>query len=270
MSYRHGNIRRGRGRRSRVTQIPNDLLAAFQLLTRLPVARFTQPDAPPNLARCVWAFSLVGLVVNAVGGLVYWLSHWLAMPPLLAAVWALATTMVMTGALHEDGLADTADGFGGGDTAERTLRIMRDSHIGAYGALALLISVLARVTAIAELGDPQRVMVAFCLAGMLGRAGILVLLLALRPARDDGMGAAIAAASPGHIWAGLVIAVIACLVAVPAKTAIAMIAAALIVSLAVVRLAKRQIDGYTGDVLGACEVIVECVVLTIAASAPLF
>ena len=250
----------------RLSELLADLLSAFQLLTRLPVARLAKTGAPANLARCVWAFPVVGLVVNAIGGFAYWLMYRLGVPPLVAAVWALAVTIAVTGAMHDDGLADTADGFGGGATSERKLEIMRDSHIGSYGALALFLSVVARITAIAGLTDPIHVLVAFSLAGILGRGGILVLLLALQPARDDGMGAAISEASIGHISAGLAVAVIASLAALPTLTALAVIVVALGVSLAVAKLARDQIAGYTGDVLGAGEVIIECVVLTVAAS----
>jgi len=270
MSHRYGDFRRGSGRQPRVTErlseLRVDLLAAFQLLTRLPVARLAKTGPPANLARCVWAFPVVGLVVNAIGGFAYWLMYRLGVPPLVAAVWALAVTIAVTGALHDDGLADTADGFGGGATSERKLEIMRDSHIGSYGVLAMILSVAARTTAIGGSTDPLRMLVAFCLAGMLGRGGILVLLLALRPARDDGMGAAVGGASVGPISAGLAVTVIASFAAMPIWTALAMMTVALSVSLAVAKLARGQIGGYTGDVLGAGEVMIECVVLTVAAS----
>ena len=242
-----------------MTALLSDLLTACGLLTRLPVAR------PGDLAACVWAFPIVGGAVNGLGGLTYWLVHWFGMPPLLAAVWALTVTMLATGALHDDGLADTADGFGGGASPERKLEIMRDSRIGCYGALALLLSVLMRVAAISALGEPSRVMVAFCLAGMLGRGGILVLLLMLSPARDDGLGVAMGETRTGRATIGLALVVVACLLAAGVKPAIAIVAIGFGASLAMARLAHRQIGGYTGDVLGAGEVVTECVVLSIAA-----
>jgi adenosylcobinamide-GDP ribazoletransferase len=243
-----------------------DLLTAFQLLTRLPIAKLGQTAAPANLARCVWAFPVVGLIVNVIGGFAYWLAYRLGVPPLLAAVCALAATITVTGGFHDDGLADTADGFGGGATSERKLTIMRDSRIGTYGTLALCLSVMARVIAIASLADPLRVAVAFVLAGMLGRSVILVLLLALRPVREDGMGVAVGGASLVRIAAGLAAAVVVCLVAVPRDLGIVMIGCALGVALALAKLARGQIGGYTGDVLGAGETIAECVVLMVASS----
>ncbi len=170
-----------------------DLCNAVTLLSRLPVTRFAGSAEWSNPGRCVWAFPLVGLCVNALGALVYWLLHAFGVPPLAGAVWAVAATVLATGALHEDGLADTADGFGGGSTPERKLEIMRDSRIGCYGALALVLAVAVRVTTIAALADPRRVMAAMVVAGMLGRGGILLVIAALRPARPDGMAASLGA-----------------------------------------------------------------------------
>jgi adenosylcobinamide-GDP ribazoletransferase len=242
-----------------------DLTTAFMLLTRLPVARFARAGNP-DLARCVWAFPIVGLVVNGIGGLVFWLGHkaGLASPP--AAVWALAATMLATGALHEDGLADAADGLGGGATPARRLEIMRDSRIGSYGALALVLSVLIRTAAIAAPIDPARVIACLIAAGMLGRAGMAALLALLRPAQEDGMGAAMGAARPMRVAAGIGLASIGCLLALPTTMALVSIAAAFCVVPAVAWLVHRRIGGYTGDVLGACEVVIECVVLSIVTS----
>ena len=244
-----------------------DLLTATMLLTRLPVARFGRVGGRSDLARCVWAFPVVGLAVNAAGGLVYGLAHWAGMSPLLAAGWSLAVTMIGTGALHEDGLADTADGFGGGVTPARKLEIMRDSRIGSYGVLALLLSAIIRTAAIAALSRPGPVITALVLAGMLGRGGILVLLLVLRPARSDGLGASMAGTRASSAAAGLGLAIAAALLALPAMTAMTAVIPGLGCCLAAARLAYRQIGGYTGDVLGAVEVAVECVVLTVIASA---
>jgi adenosylcobinamide-GDP ribazoletransferase len=240
-----------------------DLSTAFMLLTRLPVARFAQPGGPDHLARCVWAFPIVGLVINGLGGLVYWLAYRFGMPPLLAAAWAMAAMMIATGGLHEDGLADTADGFGGGATPARKLEIMRDSRIGSYGALALLMSVIVRAAAIAALYQPATVVPALILAGMLGRSGILLMILTIRPARVDGMGAAMHTSQTGSALLGMVFGVAASLLLAPLQPAIAAILLGCGAALTVAKFAHRQIGGYTGDVLGAGEVIAECVVLTV-------
>ena len=110
------------------------------LLTRLPMGWLTTSVGPGRLADAVWAFPVVGAVVGAIGGAVFWFCTRLGMPPGVAAVWTLVSMLLVTGALHEDGLADFADGLGGGRTRERKLAIMRDSRIGTFGGLALMLS----------------------------------------------------------------------------------------------------------------------------------
>jgi adenosylcobinamide-GDP ribazoletransferase len=207
----------------------------------------------------------VGLAVSTIGAAVYWLGHALGVPPFAAAVWALAATILTTGALHEDGLADTADGFGGGSTPERKLEIMRDSRIGCYGTLALVLAVTTRAATIAALNDPRQVVAAMIVSGMLGRGGILLVLSVLGPAREDGMAVSLGAVPRSAAGLGLATAVIAAMVALPFPTAVAAVGLAAGVSLGMAKLAQSQIGGYTGDVLGAAEVIAECVVLTAVA-----
>jgi adenosylcobinamide-GDP ribazoletransferase len=244
----------------------SDLTVAFMLLTRLPARKFSRSDDVPDMARCVWVFPVVGLAVGLAGGLCYWLASRVGVPPLLAAAWSLAAMLAITGGFHEDGLADTADGFGGA-TPARKLEIMRDSRIGSYGALALLLSSLMRLAAVAAVGRPGAVVIGLVLAGMLGRSAMVLLLLLLPPARPDGMGASMGRPRTASIVVALAIAGAVPFVCLPAGPAVAVVAFAAGVALVVARLAATQISGYTGDVLGASEVAVECVVLTVLASA---
>src|SRR6202140_3785417 len=131
----------------------NDLKASVAFLTRLPVAGAT-PAAGADIARAAWAFPLAGVLVALIAAVVYAVAHKIGSPPWVAAALAVAATLAVTGCLHEDGLADTADGLGGGDTREHKLEIMRDSRVGAYGVCALTLSILLRVSAIASLGNP--------------------------------------------------------------------------------------------------------------------
>ena len=112
-----------------------ELAAAFALLTRLPVHRFPLPRLTVQ-AEAVWAYPLVGAAIGAIGGAVYWITHSLSCPPALAAICAILAMILATGAMHEDGLADFADGLAG-DTKEHSLSIMRDHQIGTYGVIAL-------------------------------------------------------------------------------------------------------------------------------------
>ncbi len=213
--------------------MPRPLLAqlaqAFALLTRLPVAQFVRLTDTPgvrrsevydiDLADCVWAWPVVGAVVGASGGGAYWLARALAIPPLLAAVWTLVAMVALTGALHEDGLADTADGFGGGATRGSKLAIMRDSRIGTFGALALALSLATRAAAIAAMADRGRVAAALIVAGALGRAAMVGLPMLLPPARADGLGASVSGPSLPQAAVAFAVAVGATLLLLPASRA---------------------------------------------------
>jgi adenosylcobinamide-GDP ribazoletransferase len=233
------------------------------LLTRLPVGWLASSTEPGRLADAVWAFPIVGAVVGAIGGAVFWVCTRLGMPPGVATVWTLASMLLVTGALHEDGLADFADGLGGGRTRERKLAIMRDSRIGTFGGLALMLSLAARGTALATLAQPMRVAVALIVAAALGRGAIGVLLLTSVPARPDGLAADLRACRFGRTVLGPGIAAALAFALLPSGTALGATVGALVSALAIAWIAHRQLGGYTGDVLGAAVVVTECAVLAL-------
>lgn len=243
-----------------------ELVAAAMLLTRLPLWRLA-PGPPPGPARCIWAYPVVGAVVGGIGAGTYFASAVIGLPPALSALWTLVAMMCVTGALHEDGLADTADGFGGGRSRERKLEIMRDSRIGTYGALAVMMAVAIRGAGIAALARPLPVAAALVAAGALGRGGILVMLLVLRPARPDGLGATLREHRPARLAAGLALALAAALALLPGRAALDAVSLSLLTSLGIAALARRQVGGYSGDVLGAGAIAAECAVLTVLAAA---
>jgi adenosylcobinamide-GDP ribazoletransferase len=243
--------------------IRTDLATALSLLTRLPVGWLGADWAAMNPGRAVWAYPLVGAVVGGIGALVFAACRALGLSPALAALWTLAAQLLTTGALHEDGLADTADGFGGGRTRDRKLEIMRDSRIGSYGALALMVSLALRAAAIAAMPTLHAAAMALIGAGILSRAAMLLPLRLLLPARPGGQGASVAG-GPG--WAvslagGLAVALVLGLL--PLRPAALALTTTMLAGCALSRLALRQIGGVTGDVLGAAAVGVECLVLTV-------
>ena len=137
------------------------LAAAF--LTRLPLA----PEGAGSgkaLADAARAFPIVGAAVGLAAGAALSVASWLGLHPLACALVGLAVAALVTGALHEDGLADVADGFGGGRTRAAKLKIMRDSRIGAYGVLALVFSVGLRAAALAGLPGPGSAVLALMAA----------------------------------------------------------------------------------------------------------
>ncbi len=239
----------------------SELAGAFVLLTRLTLPRLVADHPPAAIGRIVWAFPLIGAVVGVLGGAAYAVCAWAGVPPSVDAVWSLALMVLVTGALHEDGLADTADGFGGGKTRERKLEIMRDSHLGSFGTIALILSLAARGAAIAALGGPLRVLSALVAAASLGRAAMVVPLLLLVPARSDGLAVGLRATPRSRAGAALAIAGLITLMSIPFGTALHAMVGAMVVAAALSWIAWRQIGGYTGDVLGAVSVITECVAI---------
>src|SRR6266702_2409891 len=171
-----------------VRQRTTELEVCVIFLTRMPLP-MPMTIVKGDVSRALWAAPVVGSAVGAVGAAVYWLMHLLHVPDFPAAALAVVATVAATGALHEDGLADVADGFGGGATRERKLEIMRDSRIGTYGVCALILSFLLRVFAIAELGDNATVLPALIAAHAGGRACIPVFMQIVPPARADGLSA---------------------------------------------------------------------------------
>jgi adenosylcobinamide-GDP ribazoletransferase len=179
---------------------------------------------------------------------------------------ALAATILITGAMHEDGLADTVDGFGGGKTRDDKLAIMRDSRIGAFGACALVVSIILRWSTLVAIAEPRLVAIAFVVAHAAARAPLPLFMRLLPPARTDGLS--VSAGQPPLQSAVIAIAlgVVCLLFSFSLRgTMIALFVLAAIVLL-IARLSRKQIGGQTGDVLGALEQFCEAAVLVIASS----
>ncbi len=237
--------------------------ASIVFCTRLPLLRAT-PLAGSAIAKAAWAFPIAGLAVGIIGAIIYALGHKFGLPAWPAAALAVAATMLVTGCLHEDGLADTADGFGGGETREQKLAIMRDSRIGVYGVCALTMSIILRVGALASLPSAHAVVWALIASHAAARAAMPVLMLVLPPARSEGLafdagrppGEAVAAAA---VIGFLILAI--CLHF--GHGLLALIVLAAIMAL-MAWLATRQIGGQTGDVVGALEQVSEIAILLVA------
>jgi adenosylcobinamide-GDP ribazoletransferase len=160
----------------------------FLTRLRLPMR---ESAGMPALKRASRMFAVVGLFVGLAGGIVYAIAIELGFASWLAATLAVGSTILLTGGLHEDGLADTADGFAGGGTRDEKLAIMRDSRIGSFGTLALIFSVLFRVAALASLTDIGIVMAALIAGHAASRAAMTAVMHALPNARSDGLSAGV-------------------------------------------------------------------------------
>ena len=211
----------------------------------------------PRFERAAWAFPLVGLAVGAIGAVVV-LATAAVLPPMPAAALATAALVLVTGALHEDGLADVADGFGGGTTAERKLKIMRDSRIGAYGVIALIVALVLRIAAAGALIASSGVLAAACglIAGeVVSRLGALWVWHALPPVRPDGLSASVGRPSRQSLIIGAFTALAAAglLMPVLGGPVVAALLLAALAAEAMRRLARHHIGGQTGDVIGATQ-----------------
>ena len=246
------------------------LRVALQFLTRLPVAG--PPDwRDDDLARAVPLFPVVGALIGLAIGVSYLGGLALGLPPLAAATLGLVFVgPLLTGGLHEDGLADTADGLLGGRDRAARLRILRDSSIGAYGALALVGALFLRVSLVAELSGAA-VLAALALAHGLGRLATVVLMARLPYARDSAEGPGgpmIAHLRPIDrglaLVTGVVVTVLSAVV-VGWSAGVAVVGAMAILAGLAWR-ARRDVGGVTGDILGAACMLVELWVLVVVVS----
>ncbi len=233
------------------------LVAAAGFLTRIPV-----PQRPDALGRAAPWFPVVGLVVGLVLAGVYSAAYQV-LPSPLASLIAISVGLLLTGAFHEDGLADTADAFGSGATGDRALEIMRDSRLGTYGTAALSISIVWRVLAVGSLG-PEIALAGLVVAHSLGRAGAITLMVLAPPARSDGLGVLAIGRR------GALVGVLFALLVSGAALGWWAIPGLVLVGIGVWwwrRASLSKVGGITGDVLGACEQTGEVLILTLVAAA---
>jgi adenosylcobinamide-GDP ribazoletransferase len=236
---------------------------AFAFLTRLPFRAAARPE-PGALARAAWAFPLAGILVGVIGGIAFEICDRLGLPINAMALIAVAVTVLITGGLHEDGLADTMDGLGGGADRAEALAIMRDSRTGAFGVLALVFSVGLRVAALAALPDTRVAVSALVAAHTVSRGLLPTLMLWLDPARSDGLGAEAGRPTPPGATAAALIGLLVALLALGISRGILAMVLAAVAMAALALLARRRLGGYTGDVLGAAQQAGEIVMLLAA------
>ena len=255
------------------------ILVAVQFLTRIPVPSFKHYD-PQWLHQSSRHFPAVGLLVGLLCAGVFWLGS-LLFTPLVAAVLSTAFGIKLTGAFHEDGLADSCDGLGGGLTRERTLTIMKDSRLGTYGVLGLVSALLLKISLLASMPIPIAV-----IALIIGHTASRLLCISLLSLLPYGGEIEHAKAKPmaqqltpiqGLLSSGwLILAIILVALIFPntmqqiglAQWLLAMILA-LIATDYMRRLLRRRLDGYTGDGLGATQQLSEIAIyIGLAASIP--
>jgi adenosylcobinamide-GDP ribazoletransferase len=237
--------------------------AAVAFLTRIPVGQHSEGDW--RLVDSAWAFPLVGAGIGAVAAFVFLAAQLIGLGDWPSALLAVLAGLLLTGAIHEDGLADTADGLLGAHDRDSKLAVMHDSRHGTYGVLAIVLSVALRAAALAQIGEAVHAGLALVAAHAASRAVLPAAMSALPPARDDGLGAAAGRPRPAAVIAAAAIAVaigLASLGPLRGAVALGLTGAAVYAAAA---LSRHQIGGYTGDVLGAFQQIAEIVMLLAAA-----
>jgi adenosylcobinamide-GDP ribazoletransferase len=237
------------------------VLAAVVFLTRIPLPVHVSADEVGRAAR--W-FPLVGALLGGIAAAIAAaLAELPRLPPVMGALALVSLGAWVTGAIHLDGLADTADGFGGGRTRDEVLRIMRDPVVGSFGVLALVLAITTKVAAIASLLERQVAPPFLVVAPTLSRWTVVVLGAWLPYARPEGgLGRPVTERHLGDVvWATAVAGVVTA--AAVGRYAVIPWAVAVLVSAVIGRIATRRIGGVTGDVFGASVELTETLVLAV-------
>lgn len=238
------------------TSVMSDFWRAMALLSRVPV--FDIDDfRPVIIARSVWCWPLVGLFLAGLALVPAMLVNYLTENTMIFAIVAVASMVLLTGAMHEDGMADCADGFGGGVERSRKLDIMRDSQIGTYGVVALILCLSLRLTLLYTAANIGLAATFLLCTAVMSRAAMPIVMRVLPPARDNGLGKG--AGQPGRLpmVIGFIIAIAIVGVLAGITATLAVLLGTIIAIFIVALVARWQIGGQTGDVLGATQLSAE-------------
>ena len=235
-----------------------DLKICIQLLTRLPVY-ISDSQEGFSISGASRLFPIVGAIVGIIAAAVLWVGSWFTFPSAILALLALLTMTLVTGALHEDGLADTFDGLGGGLTRDQKLSIMRDSQIGSYGVMALLFSFGLRWAALTEITEQgfDVVLMSLIATAAASRAALPAVMHFIPVAREDGLSVGAGKPSFDRAITALLIGVGFLLFLLGFRTCIVAIGLSALVAGMFVYFVAMRLGGQTGDVLGATQQITE-------------
>jgi len=242
----------------------DDLQICLTFLTRIPVPGGLA-ISHPSLAQASRFFPIIGALIGVIGAIVLTVFDQLGLPQDVSVLLAIAAMVMVTGGLHEDGLADTADGLGGGATKERSLEIMKDSRIGAFGVLALILAIGLKWAGLVGLSLGGAALAIFM--GALISRGVLPLFMRYLPlAKKDGLSADAGQPEFDRTTISVVLTVLVAFIGLGFWLTIGVAIVLALVSVAMTVWVKLKIGGQTGDVLGAFQQVSEIsVILTIAA-----
>lgn len=271
------SVEQGRGTEERaglrgLRRVLSDIAGCLRFFSCLPVPRLPWEHGDhllPDFRTMPRMLPVAGAIIGCFGAIVFMVATALGLGPWIAAALAVTALVLVTGGLHEDGLADTADGFGGGATIERRLEIMRDSRVGAFGAMAIALSLVLRILLLGTLGERVPTLAAaaaLVMAASVSRTASLAVMTILPPARTTGASHAVG--RPGGTTlatAGAIAALIGLSASLgaglPLHGAALAFLLAVLAALGNARLSKRLIGGQTGDVIGAAQQLAEIAAL---------
>ena len=239
-----------------------DLKICFCVLTRIPVYVGIAPE-DFSISKASRFFPIIGAVIGLFASVVLWIGSWFDFSANLLALFALLTLTLLTGALHEDGLADTVDGLGGGSTRDQKLKIMRDSQIGSYGVMALILSFGLRWAAYTEITEQGigHILAALISIAAGSRAALPVIMHLIPAAREDGLSASAGKPSFDRAITALLIGIGFLLFILGFRISIVAIGMSILTAGLFVYFIATRIGGQTGDVLGAAQQIIEITIL---------
>lgn len=253
----------------RISDFVDDVARSIGFLSRIPVPSRHFIGHDGTLSRAVGAFPVAGLLISLPSAALFAVLLALHADTMLAAFLALGLQAILTGALHEDGLSDTADGIGGGRDREAALTIMKDSRIGSYGAVALILSFGIRASALATLGavlSPTEAGIAVIGIAALSRAAMVWHWSLLPSARSDGVAASAGAPETHATALALFSGAILCVVLTGGATSfiegVVVVAASGLVCWAATQYVGTKIGGHTGDTIGAAQQLTEMTALS--------
>ena len=239
-----------------------DFLLAVSFLTRISIPSALKFKS--ELMSAAWSFSLIGALLGFFCGSIAWVLIYLNLPTVIVAFLTTASMVLLTGGLHEDGLADMTDGFGGGKSADEKITIMRDSQIGTYGTLSLIFMLGLKITAIDTILNKDAILVciiSLVISGALSRLSMVPVAFWFENASKTGLGQFAGKPTLNSIVTPLVIITLISLLLMPILKLIIIIILCVLTAIVIGKLSKQQIGGYTGDILGATQVVSEVVIL---------
>ena len=239
-----------------------DFAAAVMCFTRIPVKWSYFSNKSPNLTQAAWAFPLVGLLIGFLSGLVGDFLIIAGLSIFFSTIIAISISVLLTGAFHEDGLADTADGFGAGGSPEKINKIMHDSGLGTYGTTSLILGFLIRISLVSSLVENGYSLVSILCAGFAsGKLAILVSCNLIKQSKFAKIGSIVGEISKKNLILASSIWFFSIFFILPFFGILFGTVLMIIVIAILGRMSKKALGGLTGDVLGAIAFLTELIFL---------